>query len=57
MTPWTFNVKFPYGIQFLFGSLMFTTGGDGNLELLTQGPPPSQHQPVYRKTSYYSADP
>jgi hypothetical protein len=37
ITPWTFNVKFPYGTQFLFGSLMFATGEDKNLKLLTQG--------------------
>jgi hypothetical protein len=35
MTLWTFSVKFSYGTQFLFGSLMFTVRGDENLELLT----------------------
>jgi hypothetical protein len=37
IAPWTFNVKFPYCTQFLFGSLMFATEEDKNLELLTQG--------------------
>jgi hypothetical protein len=37
MTPWTFNVKFPYGTPFTFRSLMFAARKDGNLELLTQG--------------------
>jgi hypothetical protein len=35
MAPWTFSVKSPYGTQFLFGSLMFAAGKDGNLDLLT----------------------
>jgi hypothetical protein len=42
MTPWTFNVKFLYDTQFLFRSLMFATGEDRNLELLTRG----QHQAI-----------
>jgi hypothetical protein len=36
MAPWTFSVKFPYDTQFIFGLLMFATGEDGNLELLTR---------------------
>jgi hypothetical protein len=35
MTPWTFDVKFVYDIQFIFRSLMFAAGEDKNLELLT----------------------
>jgi hypothetical protein len=31
MTPWMFDVKFPYGTQFTFKSLTFTVGEDGNL--------------------------
>jgi hypothetical protein len=45
MAPCTFNVKFPYGTQFTFGSLMFATGKDGNLEMLPQG----QHQSASRR--------
>jgi hypothetical protein len=40
MAPWTFNVKFPYGTQITFGSLMFAIEEDGNLKLLNQGPTP-----------------
>jgi hypothetical protein len=56
MAPWTFNVKFPYGTQFTFGSLMFSTREDGNLELLTRGTAPRHLVPVYGKAPYYSAD-
>jgi hypothetical protein len=31
MAPWTFDVKFQYGIKFLFRSLMFTSSEDRNL--------------------------
>jgi hypothetical protein len=57
MAPWTFNVKFSYGTQFLFGSLMFTVGEDGNLKLVTQGPTLSHYRPLYGKAPYYLADP
>jgi hypothetical protein len=57
MAPWTFNAKFLYGTQFLFRSLMFAAGEDGNLKLLTRDLAPSQHQLVYGKALYYSADP
>jgi hypothetical protein len=53
----TFEVKFPYITQFLFRSLMFTTGEDRTLELLTQGPAPSHYEPIYGEASYYPADP
>jgi hypothetical protein len=43
MAPWTFSVKFSYDTQFIFGSLMFAAGEDGDLKLLTRGPTPS-HQ-------------
>jgi hypothetical protein len=36
MAYWTFNIKFPYDTQFIFRSLMFATGEDKNLELLTR---------------------
>jgi hypothetical protein len=33
MAPWMFDVKFPRGTQFTFGSLTFATGEDGDLEI------------------------
>jgi hypothetical protein len=57
MVPWTFSVKFPYDTQFLFGSLIFDVGEDGNLELLTKGPTLSHRGPVYGIAPYYPADP
>jgi hypothetical protein len=35
---------------------MFTVGEDGNLKLLTQGPVPRHHAPVYGKALYYPTD-
>jgi hypothetical protein len=57
MAPWTFSIKFPYDAQFIFGSLLFATGEDGNLELLTRGPTPRHHVPVYGTAPYHPADP
>jgi hypothetical protein len=57
MAPWTFSIKFLYDTQFIFGSLMFTARDDGNLELLTQGPVPRHHAPVYGQAPYLLADP
>jgi hypothetical protein len=57
MAHWIFNMKFPYDTQFLFASLMFDAGEDGNLELFTWGPTPSHLAPVYRKDPYFSVDP
>jgi hypothetical protein len=37
MTPWTFNIKFPRGIKFTFGSLMFAAGEDGDVRMLPPG--------------------
>jgi hypothetical protein len=37
MTPWTFDMKFPLGTQFTFGSLTFAMGEDGDLKMLPQG--------------------
>jgi hypothetical protein len=37
MTPWTFDVKFPLGTKFTFGSLMFAAGEDGDLRMLPPG--------------------
>jgi hypothetical protein len=55
MAPWTFNVKFPYDTQFTFESLMFAAGEDGNLELLTHGPPPKHPTSYYGHAPYLSA--
>jgi hypothetical protein len=38
MAPWTFDVKFPLGTKFTFGSLTFAAGEDGDLRML----PPSE---------------
>jgi hypothetical protein len=35
---------------------MFATGEDENLELLTRGPPPKHHAPVYGQTPFISAN-
>jgi hypothetical protein len=56
MDPWTFNIKFPYDTQLIFGPLMFAIGDDGNLELLTQGPTPSHLALVYGISPYYPVD-
>jgi hypothetical protein len=37
MTPWTFNVKFPPGTKFTFGSLTFAAGEDRDLRMLPPG--------------------
>jgi hypothetical protein len=37
MAPWTFNVKFPLGTKFTFGSLTFAAGEDGDLRMLPPG--------------------
>jgi hypothetical protein len=57
LAPWTFKVKFSYGTQFLFGTLMFTIGEDGTLKLLARGPAPSHHKPIYGEAPYYPAEP
>jgi hypothetical protein len=56
MAPWTFSIKFSYGTQFTFGSLIFVVEEDGNLELLTQGPPPKHSTLVYGQAPYLSAN-
>jgi hypothetical protein len=40
MTPWTFDVKFPFGTQFTYGSLTFAAGEDGELRMLPPRPAP-----------------
>jgi hypothetical protein len=52
MTPWTFNVKFPYGTEFIFGSLTFDMGENGNLKMLTPVPAPERLAPVYGEAPY-----
>jgi hypothetical protein len=37
MTPWTFDVKFPRGTEFTFGSLTFVVGEDGDVRMLPPG--------------------
>jgi hypothetical protein len=37
MSPWSFNLKFPLGTQFTFGSLTFVAGEDEDLKMLPQG--------------------
>jgi hypothetical protein len=37
MAPWTFDVKFPRGTEFTFGSLTFAAGEDGDLRMLPPG--------------------
>jgi hypothetical protein len=55
MTPWTFNVKFPYDTQFTFGSLTFAAGEDGNLKILTPRLVPERLASVYGQAPYLSA--
>jgi hypothetical protein len=47
MTPCTFDIKFPCGTQFTFGSLMFATGEDENLKMLPPGPALERLASVY----------
>jgi hypothetical protein len=37
MAPWTFDIKFPRGTEFTFGSLTFVAGEDGDLRMLPLG--------------------
>jgi hypothetical protein len=37
MAPWTFDVKFPLGTKFTFGSLTFVAVEDGDLRMLPPG--------------------
>jgi hypothetical protein len=37
MAPWTFDIKFPRGTEFTFGSLTFAAGEDGDLWMLHPG--------------------
>jgi hypothetical protein len=53
MAFWTFSIKFLFDTQFIFGSLMFATREDENLELLTRGSAPRHPAQVYGKVPYY----
>jgi hypothetical protein len=37
MASWTFDIKFPRGTEFTFGSLTFAAGEDGDLQMLPLG--------------------
>jgi hypothetical protein len=54
MAPWTFDVKFSYGTQFIFGSLMFVAGKDGNFKMLPSGSAPERLAPVHGQGSCFS---
>jgi hypothetical protein len=45
MAPWSFDVKFPLGTQFTFGSLTFVAGEDGDLKMLPLGIVPEHPAP------------
>jgi hypothetical protein len=52
MAPWTFDMEFPLGTQFTFGSLTFARGGgDGDLKMLPPGPTPGYPTPTHSSTS------
>jgi hypothetical protein len=46
MTPWTYDVKFPLGTQFTFGSLTFAAGEDRELKMLPPRPAPECRVPA-----------
>jgi hypothetical protein len=56
MAPWVYDEKFPMGTQFLFGTLLFATREDGNLELQVGGQAPSQWALIYGEAPYYPAN-
>jgi hypothetical protein len=51
MAPWSFDVKFPCGTQFTFGSLTFVAGEDGDLKMLPPGTAPEHPAPAPSSTS------
>jgi hypothetical protein len=55
MAPWTFNVKFPCDTQFIFCSLTFTVGEDGDLKILPLGPAPKRITPTHGQDPSSSA--
>jgi hypothetical protein len=46
MAPWSFDVKFPLGAQFTFGSLTFIAGEDGDVKMLPLGTAPEHPTPA-----------
>jgi hypothetical protein len=50
MAPWSFDVKFPLGTQFTFGSLTFIAGDDGDLKMLPPGTVPEHPAPAPSST-------
>jgi hypothetical protein len=52
MAPWTFDIKFPLGSQFTFGSLTIATGEDGELRMLPPGPAPEHRAPADGQVSW-----
>jgi hypothetical protein len=51
MAHWTFDVKFPLGTRFTFGSLTFAAGEDRGLKMLPPGPAPEHLTPAPSSTS------
>jgi hypothetical protein len=51
MAPWAFDMKFPLGTQFTFGSLIFTVGEDRDLKMLLPGPALEHPTPAPSSTS------
>jgi hypothetical protein len=46
MTPWSFDMKFPLGTRFTFGSLTFAAKEDGDHKMLPPGPAPEHPTPA-----------
>jgi hypothetical protein len=55
MAPWTFDVKFPRGTQFTFGSLTFAAGEDGDLGMLPTGSAPECLALIYGQAPSFPA--
>jgi hypothetical protein len=55
MAPWTFDVKFPLGTKFTFGSLTFTAGEDRDLRMLPLGEA-TEHTALSSASSETQAD-
>jgi hypothetical protein len=51
MTPYNFDMKFPLGTQFTFGSLMFAAGEDRDLKMLPPGLAPEHPTPATSSAS------
>jgi hypothetical protein len=60
MAPWTFDIKFPLGTQFTFGSLTLNAREDGDLKMLPPGPASEHPAPAPSSTlggAYSCLDP